>query len=132
MWNVPTAVPGNVTGTFVKVSVEPPSTSGSVVMVAIAGLLLITVTSRRVGGATPKLIWALTCKSSPICAEPGLRLMFGAVTVAVICCRLLGVEKPVGGGAGIASVVVPPLSGSNCTVLGGSVALKATGPPTLG
>src|SRR5690349_12011825 len=99
-------------------------------MVATARLLLVTVTSRAVGGTWARLIVVDTCRSRPTGAfAPIPKLMFGAVTVAVICCRLLGVVKPAGGT--ILMVDVPAPAGSNCRFLDESLALKTAGLLTI-
>src|SRR5687768_16015037 len=94
--------------TFVKVRLVPPATVPSFVIVAMVPLLLVTVTVTGLGGAAPRKIDTPSCRSRPMVVL--LIVMFGAVSVATIDCKLLGVWKPTGGVRLI--VVVPDVAGS--------------------
>ena len=91
-----------------NVRLVPPATVPSLVIVAIVPLLLVTVTVTGLGGVAPRLTNKDVCRSRPTVALP--IEMFGAVTVAVIDWRLLGVVKP----AGVVrlTVLVPDATGS--------------------
>jgi hypothetical protein len=87
-------VPTEELVTFVNVTELVPSSAGSVETVASAPFALVTVTVIGLGGATPRDTDTAACKSTPTVVFA--KLMFGAVTVAVICWKSLGVLKPVG------------------------------------
>ena len=61
---------------------------------AVESLLLVTVTSTALGGVAPSVTDTVVCRSRPTVTLA--IVMLGAVTVAVICCPVLGVLNPVG------------------------------------
>src|SRR5687767_6837415 len=87
-------------------------------MLAFAGssFATVTVTVTGLGGADSRVIGKDICRSSPTTALP--IVIAGALTVAVIDWKVLGVVKPSGVPALI--VVVPRAAGSNATFLNAS------------
>src|SRR5438094_344209 len=105
-------VPTDVPVTFENVTLEVPVTVLLVETVAIEVLLLVTVTFTGLGGVAASEMETEVSRSRPTGAFE--MLMLGAVTVAVICWALLGVEKPAG--VPRLSVLVPAASGLNAVL----------------
>src|ERR1041384_2459724 len=93
-----------------KVRVADPAVAPSVDKMTFVGSRLVTVTWALPGGApAPSDPPRRSCR---VWAAIGLAILIGgALMVAVIRCKLVGVEKPAGVPTVI--VVVPPCRGSN-------------------
>ncbi len=101
--------PPNVLVTLVKVRLVPPSVVALSLIVAMVPDKTVTVTVRGPGGATCSEILTACCRSSPTVTL--LIVIFGAVTVAVICVFSFdGMSNPAGYVRDRS--VVPPVSES--------------------
>src|SRR5688572_16843090 len=119
-----------VFATFGITTVVPPRTAPLSLTRAIVPDAMVTVMSTAEGGATTRLTFTAFCMSSPTRTElPVKPLIVGALTVAVICRKLLGVSKPAG--AATCSVVVPWPAGSNARLTVPCPEAKAAGLPTI-
>src|SRR5436309_15242482 len=105
-------LPTDVLDTFENVRPEVPVAVALVETVAIEVLLLVTVTVTGLGGVAASEMKTEVSRSRPTLTFE--MLMLGAVTVAVICWLLLGVEKPAG--VPIVRMAVPTATGWKAVV----------------
>src|SRR4030095_11191811 len=113
----------------VNVTVAPPATVPSAVIVAMAVEATLIVTVTALGGVAPRLTENCCCRSRPTWMLVVLKLIVGAVTVAITVRPVLGGLKPAGGTT--ATSEVPATAGSNVACLKVSPPLKTSGLPTM-